>query len=319
MGIRVIKTALAAVIAIYIADFIGLNFALSAGLLAILGVDVTRKRGLTNALQRIVASILGLLVALLIFYLVGFYIWAVGIFICIAYPILAKVKLKDGIVTSSVIVLHVFAEGAVSVPVVLNEVWLLLIGLGTATIFNLIYMPKADKELLQVRLNVEQLFSTIFKSIAHHLKDNTYVWSGQEIIEAHDMIEKGVLLSKKSNENALFRADAHWQIYFHMREQQLDSIQRMLQIVAQVYQTLPHGQITAEIFDELSEDVKSEYYTGHAEKNLSSLEEKFKQMKLPATREEFEVRSAILQLCVELKQYLAIAKKEKLQKEQVNS
>jgi uncharacterized membrane protein YgaE (UPF0421/DUF939 family) len=317
MGIRVLKTAVAAVAAIYIAEYFNLNFALSAGLLAILGVDVTKKKSINSALHRVFASVLGLFFALLVFYLFGFQTWAVGIFICIAYPVMAKARLKDGIVTSSVIVLHVFAEGVISAPVIMNEILLLIIGLGSATAFNLLYMPRADKELLHTRVEVERLFSVIFKKIANHLKDNDYVWSGEEIIHAHEHIQNGIKLTHQSNENALFRGDAGWSIYFHMREQQMEAIQRMLDIVAQIYQTLPHGQLTAEIFLELSEDVKNDFYTGHAENRLLALEKKFKEMPLPLTREEFEVRSAILQLCVELKHYLGIARKEKKQKEQV--
>ena len=43
MGFRVIKTAIAALMAVLIADWCGLPGPTSAGLLAILGVDVTRK------------------------------------------------------------------------------------------------------------------------------------------------------------------------------------------------------------------------------------------------------------------------------------
>jgi uncharacterized membrane protein YgaE (UPF0421/DUF939 family) len=317
MGMRVIKTALAAIVAIYAAEFFSLHFSLSAGLLAVLGVDVTKKRGIQSAIKRFLASVLGLLFAVFVFYVLGFQIWAIGIFICIAYPILSKVKLKDGIVTSSVIVLHVYAQGSITLPIIMNEIWLLLIGLGSATFFNLVYMPKADKKLLQIRMDVEQLFSEIFEKVAIHLQDNTYIWDGKEIIAVEKAIESGINLSIEADENALFRSgESYWPLYFHMREQQLESIHRMMDIVAQVYQTLPHGQITAEVFMGLSKDVKNDFYTGHAEKELFLLEEKFRDMPLPLTREEFEVRSAILQLCVELKHYLMIAKKEKKQKEQ---
>ncbi|MOA47331.1 hypothetical protein D3C78_1699570 [compost metagenome] len=44
---------------------------------------------------------------------------------------------------------------------------------------------------------------------------------------------------------------------------------------------------------------------------LHELEQEFKMMELPSSREEFELRSAILQLCRELANYLYIAKKAK--------
>jgi uncharacterized membrane protein YgaE (UPF0421/DUF939 family) len=57
MGFRVIKTALAAVTAIYISQWIGLASPISAGLLAILGVEVTKRKGISSALKRIAASV----------------------------------------------------------------------------------------------------------------------------------------------------------------------------------------------------------------------------------------------------------------------
>ncbi|MNZ51092.1 hypothetical protein D3C78_688970 [compost metagenome] len=67
----------------------------------------------------------------------------------------------------------------------------------------------------------------------------------------------------------------------------------------------------AMLFDRLSQDVISEEYTGQTEVMLHKLEEDFKRMELPSSREEFELRSAILQLCRELANYLYIAKKDK--------
>lgn len=134
MGIRVIKTAIAAVMAIYIADWLSLTSPLSAGLLAVLGVDVTRKRTIRNAFQRYASTILGLLFAALIFQIFGFYIWVIALFILITYPVLSRLKLRDGIITSSVIVFHVFSEGQISLDILINEVLLLSIGLGAGTL-----------------------------------------------------------------------------------------------------------------------------------------------------------------------------------------
>ncbi|MGO4275846.1 aromatic acid exporter family protein, partial [Paenibacillus sp. TAF58] len=64
----------------------------------------------------------------------------------------------------------------------------------------------------------------------------------------------------------------------------------------------------------ISQTVKEDYYTGDAEKELQALDARYKQLPLPESREEFEVRSAILQLNRELMQYLSVAKKQKKQR-----
>ncbi|NHN30777.1 aromatic acid exporter family protein [Paenibacillus agricola] len=314
MGIRVLKTAVAVMAAISLAHWLGLHTPNSAGLLAILGVDVTKKRGLQTSFQRLIASCMGLLLAIGLFWLLGFEIWVIGLFILILYPILSRFGLKEGVVSSSVIMFHVFTDQQIRLELILNEIALLFVGLGAATLINITYMPKADKQLIDLRNRLEVCFSHIFAEIAEHLRDNSHIWSGSELLEAHEILQEALHVAQRSKENNLLQQDAVWAVYYYMRKQQLASITRMLEYVAQIYQTLPHGELLASVFDELSENVKNEYYTGRTQTKLNALQGAFRQMPLPATREEFEGRSALLQLVVELNSFLDVAKREKKQK-----
>lgn len=316
MGIRTVKTAIATVAAVYLAMLLSLEYPMSAGLLAILGVETTIRKGIVTSLVRIGASILGLAIATLMLVLFGFHLPVLAAFILIAIPVLIKLRLVNGLATCCVAVFHIFSLGQANVPIVLNELGLLLIGLGTATIVNVVYMPDAERRLKQERSRVEQLFSAIFMQIALSLRNVDYVWSGSEVLDAHKAVERGKAEAVKAAENRLFFGKPYWNDYFNMRSGQLASIEDMIEIVAQVYSSLPHGQLVAELFEALSVDVKSETYTGNVENKLIDLESKFKDMQLPQTREEFEVRSALLQMCYELKVYINIAKREKLKLQQ---
>ncbi|MDF2815197.1 MAG: rane protein [Paenibacillus sp.] len=312
MGIRVIKTAVAVVTAVYLAILMSLQFPMSAGLLAILGVESTIRKGVVASLERFAASVLGLVLAAVMMKLFGFHYWVIAIYILLIIPVLNRAKLHNGLATCSVTVFHVFSLGYTNMDVVINELLLLVIGLGTATIINAVYMPNAERSLRQKRTATDSLFSIIFSKIAMHLKDHGYIWDGSELLEARAVIDEGVELARRAQENRLLvHEDLYWTAYFHMREQQLDIMEQMLGMVAQVYETLPTGKITAELFEVLSGDVMGESYKGNAEKLLLELELKYKSMPLPVTRSEFEVRSALFQLCQLLHQYLNIAKKEK--------
>lgn len=109
----------------------------------------------------------------------------------------------------------------------------------------------------------------------------------------------------------MIHPNEEWSVYFYMRKTQLDSIQHMMHLVSQIYQKMPHAEMVSELFDQLSQDVLTESYTGRTEKLLADVQEEFKRMEAPDTREEFEIRSAILQLCRELALYLKVAKKDK--------
>lgn len=312
MGFRVLKTAVAVIIAMYLAYILGVHTPGAAGLLAILGIEVTKKKGIQSALHRIAASILALLIGSVLFNLLGFHIWVVSLFILIVFPVLVRLRITEGAVTGAVVMLHLFAYESADWASVLNELILLGIGLGSATMINIAYMPKTDSAIIAHKQKIESLFSDIFVNIAKHLRDNTVIWDGKELLEVSEEIERGASLAKRSMENTLlFGGDPYWRVYFYMRGEQLESIHRMIDLVAQVYQTLPQGEWVAAIFEDISQTVKEDYYTGDAEKELQELNARYKGMSLPESREEFEVRSAILQLNRELMHYLAIAKKQK--------
>lgn len=311
MGFRVIKTAFATLMAILIADALRVPGPLSAGLLAVLGVDVTRKRSIRTISARFFASLLGLAFACVLFEILGYHYWVLAIYILIAFPAIARANFKEGIVTSSVVVFRVYGNGSISLSSLVTQIELLIIGLGSALIVNLAYMPQAADQMIKIRKRVDKQFSIIFARIAQTLRDPDEVWDGKELIDAGKEIRAGQEASHRAMENQMLHPDEVWSIYFYMRKEQLESIQNMMQLISQVYQKLPQADDVAELFEQLSHDVTEEVYTGRTEFLLERLEKELKTMELPASREEFEIRSAILQLIRELALYLKLAKKNK--------
>lgn len=312
MGFRIIKTAAATVLSVLLAAAVGIPNAQSAGLLAILGVETTRKRSLRTITARFTASLVGLFFGCILFWVLGFHYWVLGMYVLFGFPLIVKSGFKEGIVTSSVIVFRVFGQAEITLHVLLQQIELLVIGLGSAGLVNLIYMPQTEGAMYVIRKEVDGFFSVIFTQLARTLREPGYIWDGKELIGANTAVQRGLSAAAREMENHVINPDAAWNVYFYMRKEQLESIQNMLQLLSQVYRQLPHGDMVAELFDQLSGDVLAEEYTGRTERLLYGLEEEFQKMELPETREEFEVRSAILQLCRELALYLKIAKRHKM-------
>lgn len=318
IGFRVIKTAIAAILAIVAAEMLGLHNYLGAGTLAIIAVEVTRKKSLSASSARFFASLVSLILAYFLFTFFGFSLWVLAVYIVITFPIVAKMNFKQGIVTSAVVVFHLYASGEATWGMVLNEVLLLICGLGSATLVNLVYMPKEHERIEEIRMAIDESFSNIFKQIKLNLHDPAYAWDGQELVDSARLIDEGIELAAKELENRIMpsdevRMEETWLLYFYMRKSQLDTIQNMLQLLSQIYQSLPYIQLVANVFEQLSEDVKHQQYTGQTERLLLELEPQFIEMGLPKTREEFEVRATMLQVIRELKQFLKVAKKDKKQ------
>ncbi|BBI33623.1 aromatic acid exporter family protein [Cohnella abietis] len=314
MGFRVIKTAIATLAAIYTAYLLGVENPLSAGILAIMGVDTTRWKGIRSVSARIMASLLGLLLASFLFEFIGYYIWVLAVYILISYPLQARTGLKDGIITGSVIVFHLFARGEVTFHGILTELELLVIGLGWATAVNLIYTPKENTTLIALRNKTEQGFSDIFHNLAKHLRSPDFVWDGKEILRTESVIDEGIMVAQRARENRLIPQDEPWQLYFQMRSQQHESIKLMVESIAFISNHVPQAELIAVLFDRLMEDVKSEFYEGNTEQMLTELEKSFREMPLPVSRDEFETRSSLLHVSRELRRFLGIASREKKRK-----
>lgn len=310
-GPRIVKTALAATGAIAVAEMLDLTFSASAGILAVLGVQATRKQTVYNIFIRFTASLIGLVIGNAVMHLFGFHPWVIGLVYFIAFTLLAKIGLKDGIVSSGVVVLHLYSAKNLSVALFGNEIVLISIGLGIALIINVIYMPSTEKETERLIEKVDSLFSQIFVHYGHFLKQEGYLWSGQEIIALQAALAEGKNLALRMIENKLRRNEDPFYRYIRMREKQFDWVRRMMVLIARIHHPVKQSYALAELFYSLSEQVKNRFYSGKITVDVREILSEMENAELPKTREEFEVRASLFHLLHELDQFLAIAEKEK--------
>jgi uncharacterized membrane protein YgaE (UPF0421/DUF939 family) len=311
IGPRIIKTAVAATGAIWIAEMLSLTFAVSAGILAVLGVQVTRKRTIENVITRIFACIVGLLFAFIFFGLFGFYPGVIGLLFVVLLAVLAKIKLHEGIVTSIVVMLHVYSAGELSMGLLWNEIMLIMIGLGMSLLVNLSYMPSVKKEVDELKSSIDGLFSDIFNHYGNHLTQSDYLWDGKEIILLEEKLIKGKELALRTMENVWVRQEDEFYRFIRMREKQFDWVKRMMVLISRIHRPLEQSYLLAPLFYALSEQVKAQYYSGRILHEWEQMRDRVEQMELPKTREEFEIRASLYHLLRELEQYITIAKQEK--------
>ncbi len=111
LGMRTIKTALGATLAILVAQALGLKYALSAGIITVLSVQNTKQKSVEIAKLRLYSTVLALLLSGILFLTFGFHPVSFGLYLLLFIPLAVEFKLSDGIVMSSVLVTHVLGEG----------------------------------------------------------------------------------------------------------------------------------------------------------------------------------------------------------------
>ncbi|MFT4415667.1 aromatic acid exporter family protein [Fredinandcohnia humi] len=305
IGYRTLKTALGTTISISLAKLFELDSFASAGILTILCIKVTRKKSLQSSWERFVACVIGILFSSIFFEGIGYHPISIGILLIFFIPTLVAVRAKDGIVTSTVIILHIFSAGNVTIALIINELGLIIIGIGVALLANL-YMPSVDKQLKAYQQEIEEKFGNILTEMVHYLRTGESIWEGKEITDLAELLKKAKSIALRDVENNILRDDNQYYTYFNMREKQFEILQRMLPIITSITHSVDQGKMVANFLEEVSQSI----HPGNtARKFLHKLEEmrkEFREMPLPKTREEFETRAALFQFIKEMEEYLII-------------
>ncbi|WP_053219283.1 aromatic acid exporter family protein [Virgibacillus senegalensis] len=307
IGYRTLKTAIGTPIAIWLAQLLQLQNFVSAGIIALLCIQPTRKRSMLTSWHRFGACLLAMVFSFAVFETIGFHPFAIGILLILFIPTTVLLKLTPGIVTSSVIILHLYSSGQITVSLLINEFILIIIGIGTALLLNM-YMPSLENNLLDLQEKVEENFRTILKEIAIYLKEGRETWTGKELKETEELLNEAERLVARDIENHVLRDKHTFFDYFVMRKKQFEMLRRMLPLVSQMDRLYEQNYRMAGFFDELADAV----HPGNTAKlhleTIREMRKTFDKDDLPKTRVEFETRANLFRLLYEIEQYLVLKK-----------
>ncbi|WP_019154429.1 aromatic acid exporter family protein [Robertmurraya massiliosenegalensis] len=305
IGYRTIKTALGTTLSILLAQTIGLHNFASAGILTILCIKPTKVKSVKASWDRVLACMIAMAFSTLFFEGITYHPITIGLMLLFFIPTAVMFRAQEGIVSSSVIILHIYMAGNVTFELILNELGIVIIGVGMALIMNL-YMPSAEKKLVQLQAELEENFRKIMLEIVHYLRTSDSSWDGSELTKTARVIDEAKTLAFHDVENHFRRNENLYYHYFKMREKQFEIIERILPLVASLPVTVVQGQMIGDFLEELAEYISPGEVPKNFLENLLEMREEFQSMELPQTREEFEVRASLLQLTKEMEQYLML-------------
>lgn len=311
MGYRTIKTAIGAGLAIWIATLLDLEFATFSAIIVIMCIEKTKKKTLITMKEKFFASLLSLFLGALFFELFGYNPIVFALFILIFIPILVRIQIQAGFVTSMVVVLHVYTVENANWDLFLNELYIIFIGMGIALLVNS-FMPNFKQDIEKFKNQIENKFEIILYEFSAYLRNPDRNWAGQELLDVEDLINQAKNIAVQHVENHLLRKQNKDYYYLEMREDQLELLKHMTKIIAIVSSTaLPVKQkeMFAQFLENLSQNVHSGDTTDRSLNELEELRATIRKTDLPKVREEFEVRANLFYLIFEMENYLNIKKK----------
>ncbi|MER1999466.1 MAG: aromatic acid exporter family protein, partial [Lysinibacillus sp.] len=243
--------------------------------------------------------------AFLFFEIFGYNPVALAAMLTVFIPITVSLKVSEGVISSIVLILHVYTSSNFTLELLKNELALMTIGYSIGLLVN-VYMPDITKKLVSYRKQVEQLYAEIFEEIAKYLRNGDTLWDGHQLIEAEKLINKAKALAFQDVENHLTRKNNLHYVYFDMRERQLEIIERVLPKITTLPVIVQQAEIVAVFMEELSSHVHSGNTASVYRDKLQLVKEQFADMPLPTDYTTFTAMASLYQFIEEMDAYLAI-------------
>jgi uncharacterized membrane protein YgaE (UPF0421/DUF939 family) len=305
---KVIKTALGTVISLYMAELLGIKFGVTAGIVTIISIQATKKESLKVAMERFFASLVGLFIATTAFYLFGFTPFVFGIFILIFMPICLRLKLFQGFLGTVVLATHILSLQKISFDIVINEIYILLLGVVVALILNM-YMPNMSKELKERRKNIDILMKTLINYFGDVLITGS-VFVDEETLfkELKKELDGAREIAYQEYNNDLFDSSRRDMEFVQMKRNQYKVLLRMRNHFYRFYISSEHAHIVSDFARKVSDAIGVDKLYQEVLVELDRVREVFKNMPLPQTRVEFESRAMFFQFLNDIEEFLELKK-----------
>lgn len=310
IAITVLKMGLAGFITSIVAKLLGLEYWITAGILAVLSTQLTKRDSINIAIKRILDTVLGLFLGSLMFLIFGYNYYVFAVFVLIFAGLSFLLRIEIGIVPVLVLVSHILEVGKFTWSSVLNEFYIMAIAIVVVLILDLIYPQSTEKQFKryidEIDNQVKDHLLIISKFLRDEIDKEETLKHYEESILLFDETQKEATLLDK---DLLFQKGSQYLSYLEMRKVQITHINHIYKHALKMLLNHEHILKVANFIEELIEDIS---YYDKATLQLKKLEEirkYYKKTKLPKTREEFETRAMIYQMLNEI-EYLLDAKIE---------
>jgi uncharacterized membrane protein YgaE (UPF0421/DUF939 family) len=165
---KTVKIAMSATIAIFISNYIGLEFGVTSGIISILSIQDTKKEALLVGGKRIISSAMAILLSFMLYMLLGNNPIVFGLFLLIFIPITNILKISEGMVVGAVLSTHLLISININIAWLINEAKLTIVGIGVAMIFNL-YTASLEEKFKKNKEKIEEQYRLILADMAASL------------------------------------------------------------------------------------------------------------------------------------------------------
>lgn len=308
---KTVKMALSATISIIISNYIGLQFGVTAGIIAILSIQDTKKEALLVSGRRMISSTVAILLSFVLYMVLGNNPIVFGLFLLIFIPITKILKITEGMVVGAVLSTHLLISTNIDVSWLINEAKLTIIGIGVAMMFNL-YTASLENDFEKNKERIEEYFRAILSDMAVSLVTQVVpIYEEKIFLGVEELVRSTKIIAQIINNNHLFKINDYYMRYIDMRIIQLDAIKRMRRHFRRFYITYEQTRILSDFTNNVAMNIREDNDCVELINKLTLLRKEYEKMELPKNRNEFENRALLFQFLNDLEDFLIIKKEFK--------
>ncbi|MCR5754056.1 MAG: hypothetical protein K6G30_04470 [Acetatifactor sp.] len=312
-----VKISLAAIIAILLAEALHLQFAVSAGIVAILSVAFTKRETIQTARNRFIAFALALIIAAVCFNLFGYSHFGFFVYLIMFIVICQFMGWNSAMAMDSVLISHFLTLKNMGIQALSNEIALFIIGVGIG-IFSNLFLHKDTDYMAKMKQETDALIKQALHRMSLRIMNPQMVdYDGSCFETLRKTITEASAQAHANYMNQLSKDDVEDIEYIAMRDKQSDILYEMYKHLCKI-ETVP---VTAELLSDFFERVSTQYSMENTVEGLLNdfrkLDRQMKEMPLPVQRKEFEDRARLFTIMRGMEEFLNL-KKEYMMKNDAN-
>ena len=300
------KIIIAAILAIVLAQFLKLEFAIAAGIVAILTIQPTKKETVATALGRLYAFIVALVIAFLSFSIFGYNTTAFFVYLVFFIIICQIFKWYSAMAMNSVLISHFVTFGSMNMETVKNEVLIFAIGVGIGVIANLHLRKKVDY-IEKLKKETDAQIVKILERMSKRILDKDLSdYNGECFQVLNRQLSQAQQVAELNYKNQFQKDDVFDQEYISMRDRQRHVLYEMYKDVRRLNSTPGTAQKISTFLSDMAKVFDKDNDAIALMEEFQEMSQYMKSQPLPVTREEFEDRARLFSLLCNLEDFLQI-------------
>lgn len=308
------KITIGSIMAILLATFAQLDFAVSAGIITILTIQPTKRETLKTALGRFYAFLAALVIAFFSFSFLGYTLSGFMLYLLLFIFLCQILGWYNSMAMNSVLISHFLTFGNMNATSIFNEIFIFSIGVGMGILANL-HLRKNTNYILNLQQETDEQMKQILKKMSERILHQ----------DISDYNEKSFQNLKSSIQKATVQADTNYKNQFNTKDTyDIDYIQmrdKQYHVLYEMYKharTLETTPVTAKLVSDLFLEISASYHRENTVEELLThfyeIRNAMKNQPLPTGRKEFEDRAKLFILLNYIEEFLTL-KKDFMQKQ----